>query len=318
MQKTYTMKYVNFAIKLSLTLLFLILIGTTYEASAQTDADWVTETDTSTLYKVSFYDGHYFIGKILSQDEREIQMRVNGRGILFIPIYLVKSIEIVDVASLDDKGNKILSDGQVTQYILNTSAIPLKRGQVVAGVNTIGPDLSVGLTDHLKFRFTTTWVGLPMMGNLTYGVKLRKNFHAQIGLMGGWGSWGLPEEGIVLPYLGLTFGQERTHLTLSAGYGQYFGWNDVHNLPYGAISGSLKLSDKLDFIFDSYLTAYSYNVNWNSSNPSNTYMEYNGMGQIAVRVNYNNRDFLQFGGGAVTVAGEPLPFPLIQYFHKFN
>ncbi|MDX5321307.1 MAG: hypothetical protein LPK45_09330 [Bacteroidota bacterium] len=298
----------------------LILLLASEHTAAQTDRNWVSNPDTGSFYKVTFYHNHYLIGKIKSINERELILFVTGRGETVIPVYEIKSIVLVPSDRIDPESNLLIGEDQLPSYILNTAAFGPNKGEVIVGCNTIGPEIHLGLSNHVSFRLTTTWVASPVMANLTYSIPFNKKTHLQLGVMGAWGSWNVADEGVGLPYAGLTFGRDRRHLTLTGGFGQYFSYLTNNNLWYAGISGCFQVSNRFDLVFDSYLSEYSgsYGRIINGTMTTSFYSEANGMALLAGRLHFAGNDYLQFGGGVLSVWGEPLPFPLIQYFHRFN
>ncbi len=301
-------------------LLSFIALSWINESIAQLDTNWVSEPDTSALYKVSRFDGHYYIGKIKRMDAREIEMDILHRGALIIPAYLVKSIEVIQENDFNQNGEYVSAESTLGQYILNSNAFSIGKGNAAVGGSLFGPDMTVGLTDKLSMRLTTTWVMTPALATIDYQIPVSSRFNAKLGLMGAWGTWNYPEGGMVLPYLGLTFGSRDRNITLTGGYGQIFSWDGPSPIWYSGFSWMNKLSPRWSVVMDTYLSGYEYTTTWVSSQngvETRTYTEFNGMLALAARYTNNRGTFIQFGGGMVTIDEDPYPLPVIQMFHRF-
>ncbi len=302
-----------------LLLLLTLVFADLDSLQAQVDTNWVSQPDTAELYKVTRFDGHYYVGKITRIDAREIEMVLSYRGPLVIPTYLIQSIIRVDKKQLNKEGEYAATENTLGQYVLNANAYSLGKGKLSMGGSIIGPDLTFGITDRLSARFTTTWLMTPALATIDYQIPLREKFNVKLGAMGAWGTWNLPEGGMVMPYLGITFGSREKNVTLTGGYGQLFGWTGPSPVWYSSFSFMNKVNNRWSIVFDSYLSGYEYTQQWGgwNGNRSETYTEYNGMMALAARIDNNKGGHFQFGGGMVNVDGELLPLPVLQFFQRF-
>jgi len=302
--------------------LFLLGIGVASSSLAQSNSEWISEVDTAAIYQVKKFNGQYFVGKILRMDEREILMFLPSRGKLIIPSHEVQSIIKLEKGELDENGRYVDDHYEASQYILNTSSHGLKKGRVFVGSSLFGPDITVGLSEKLSVRFTTTWVAAPVMATLNYRIHIRENFSMQFGLMGGWASWFDTEDGMVLPFGAMTIGKPRNSFTITGGYGFINTSNTTSTIPYGALSGITQLNERWDLVFDSFISrhtiqGFSISGPFGFDSRPDSY-EFNGSLALAARHTTRGGTFIQFGAGFFTTSGYFAPLPVLQVFHKFN
>lgn len=301
----------------SFLILFLFFgVAGIQEIHAQNTDTYITEVDTSLTYKVTKYSQVYYIGKILSIDEREVVMLLPVRGKLIIPAHEIKSIEVVDNTAFDGSGNYIDPAADLSHFIINTNALGLKKDEVVVSLNYLGPDVIFGLSDRKSFRIATTWVAAPVGMTYTYQLPLDEKLNLSLGVMGTWYSWLAVDNGIVLPYAGLSMGTSRKNITLSAGYGRCINWEGAFNLPYFSLSGITPIGKNWKLLFDSYLTE-EISRDYNSfTRTTYTKSSYQGMALVATRWNFVRSAHLQFGGGVFLWDGFLIPVPVVQLFMK--
>jgi len=136
----------------------------------------------------------------------------------------------------------------------------------------------------------------------------------QLGVMGASGTWNYPEGGMVLPYLGTTFGSRESNVTFTGGYGQLFTNKVTSPIWYSGLSMKKKISSRWSLVFDSYLSGYTKpNERWQQSG---TYTEFNGMAALAACVSNNKGGHVQLGGGVFSVVGALYPLLVFQFFQR--
>lgn len=201
-------------------LAFLVVsIVMTMTNSALSQLNPANQADTNT-YVVTKNDGKEYIGKILSDDGREILIMTESMGKLFIYKSDIRSIKKIDRKE-DIVNGEYRSKGVfTTRYQFSTNSFPIEKGENYAMINLYGPEVHFAVTKNLSVGVMATWIASPMVLALKYSIptKLEKvnfGFGTLLGTSGylnqGRGLGGL-HWGMV------TFGDRSRNITLSIGY----------------------------------------------------------------------------------------------------
>jgi len=326
---------------------FLVVLGTVCPAQ--------NTEDTTRVYKVVKQNGVAFIGKIISQDAREILVETEEVGRVYIPKHEVR--EIVEAV----RNEKPLSGGLFsTRYFLTTNGFSIKKGENYVIWNLFGPEFQFGVADNLGLGIMTSWVGMPVIGTAKYSFRLSEKLFGGVGFLAGTGSWAYPEFGLLLPFGFLTFGNRLNNLNLSAGYGALFTektetvytiqdiateWstnsyisetitrNDAEGRPLLSVAGMFRLNNKYSIVFDSFImlpgkgrmtqsliTDYDQTMQIATYSIENTQKQSEAFIVISpgLRFQANEHSSFQFGFTGVHAEGEfiPAPIPMIQWFRK--
>jgi len=328
----------------------LILVLLCGAAFAQNTGD-----STGVIHKVVKQNGVAFVGKILSQDAREVLIDTKEIGLVYIPRHEIR--EIVEIRA-GEKG--INGELFSTRYFLTTNGFPVKKGDNYVQWNLFGPDFQFGIADNLGVGIMTSWVGMPVIGTAKYSLKLGKNLCGGLGFLGGTGSWAYPKFGLLLPFGFLTIGSRVNNLNFSAGYGALFNEksetvytiqnipaqystnsytsetrtiNDAEGRPLFSLAGTLRLNSKFSFVFDSFImlagkktTGQFLKESFNESTRIVTYSIEAGINNNhplivicpGLRFQASENSSFQFGFTGVHFNGEfvQVPIPMVQYFRK--
>jgi hypothetical protein len=217
------------------------------------------------LYLVTKFDGAEFLGNIVSYDARELLIRTQKIGDVYIPKHEIKEIKEVNPEIYKEfSGEELFA----TRYFITTNGLPIKKGENYIQWNLYGPDFQFGVADNFGVGIMTSWAAIPIIINAKYSINLGKNTNMALGLLAGTGSWAAPDFGGVLPFAALTFGNRKNNITFSAGYGALFLSNDVYNpMTYIStkdhftegrvllsIAGMAKISPKFSIVFDTFIS----------------------------------------------------------------
>ena len=114
---------------------------------------------------------------------------------------------------------------------------------------------------------------------------------------------------MALPYGTLTLGNKRANISVSGGYGGYFGDGESGGRALFAVAGLAKINTKFSFVFDSFIIPPKSGEPWGSA-----YLFIPGL-----RIETKEDRAFQFGFAGATFEGEtaPIPIPMIQWFRKF-
>lgn len=173
------------------------------------------------LIVVTTMDGQTRIGKILSDDGREILLLSKDIGKIYIRKETIKSIVPYDPKVFKVIDNEYRATGPfTTRYYFTTNSLPIKKGENYAMVHLYGPEVHFALSDRFSLGIMSTWGASPFVVAAKYTIPT-KNEKVNFGLgtlMGtsgyintfrGFGGlhWGM-----------ITLGDRMTNITLSAGF----------------------------------------------------------------------------------------------------
>ena len=300
-------------------------------------------------YVITRYDGVEYIGEILNDDSREILLRNEALGSIYIPKYEIKSIiEIVDekMVFYDEYQP---SGPFTTRYSFTTNALPIKKDENYGMINIYGPEAHLALTDNLNIGLMTTWIASPFILATKYSFKkedsnVNYSFGSLLGTSGylnGFRGYG------GLQWLNVTFGDRRNNITLSGGYaflqlgntalaeGTYY--YDVYTEqpyellkmihgPIFSVATIFKIGAKASFVFDSMIGYFSFEENReNYADNYFTITRYNAHTTAlflmpGVRFQNTDKRALQICVAGVSTLGdieESFPIPMVSWFYKF-
>lgn len=327
----------------------MLLIGFSQVTRAQIRPDSVMEP-AAQIYVVIKNDGTKFVGEILSRDAREILIRTETIGDVYVPKHEIREIKPVEGKLLRMKS---LVDEELfaTRYFITTNGLPIKKGENYMMWNLYGPDFQFGIAENFGVGVMTSWIAIPILANAKYSLRLNDKTSLALGAIAGTGSYALPEFGLLLPFASLTLGNRFNNLTLSSGYGWVFYQESTYN-PFSStdekwnfhegrflisIAGMTKITPKLSLVFDSFIMPrgpYKESYEWIDNG---TYDKDNGIWiqnwqKVTTRERTPNVAILlpglrwqldadrafQFGFTGVNFDNEfiPYPIPMVQWFRR--
>lgn len=270
--------------------------------SAQDYAD-TTKTQDNRLYVIIKTDGTEFIGRIISQDAREVLIETEKLGQVYIPRHMIA--EMRELLPNEYKNGSFVSDDSFsTRYFLTTNGLPLKKGDSYVQWNLYGPDFQFSVSDDFGLGIMTSWIGMPIIGTAKYSFHLGKDFHLGLGSLVGTGSWIKPDLFFALPYGSATLGNRKSNITLSGGYGYGSVDGEGSGEALMSIAGLVKVSNKISIVLDSFIVP---------SSRANLAIIVPGLRWSSA----SDRAF-QFGFAGVVFDGEvaPIPIPMVQWYRK--
>ena len=197
-------------------LLFIMLFFSGF-ASTQ-----ISQTDTNT-YVIKKSNGAEYIGKIISDDGREVLIATKELGNIYIPKADITSIKVVDIEK-EMVNNEYRSKGVfTTRYQFSTNAFPIEKDENYAMINLYGPEVHFALNKRISIGLMASWIASPLVLAVKYTIptsneKINFGFGTLLGTTGylnqakGFGGlhWGM-----------VTLGDRSKNVTLSLGY-SYF------------------------------------------------------------------------------------------------
>lgn len=263
--------------------------------------------DTNT-YVITKTNGTEYIGKILSDDGREVLIQTENMGKIYIPKSDIRSIVKVTDRKSIVRGEFHAEGPFTTRHAFTTNALPIKKGENYALINLYGPEVHFALTNHFNLGLMSTWAASPLVLAMKYTIPTKyEKLNFSVGTLWGTSGYFNNFEGYGgLHFTNVTFGDRKNNITFSAGYGYisnfkgkelvkpatYFSTNGNYNYIYDyyastmtkgplfSIAGIIKVGAKASFIFDSMLGTF------NTSRRENSYV-YSTI-QEATPPNFNN------------------------------
>ena len=202
----------------------------------------------SGLVVLTTNSGEEFVGTIVSEDAREVSIRLQNGKMLIIPTYTVKSIKKLSGSTLI-KGKPVFANPHPSRYFYTPSAIPMDKGEIyIQTVYAVAYQVQFGVTDNFSLGATTTIVGTPLALTAKYSIKIdEKNTLAFGGLAGivGWGT----QTSLGIGFGAYTHGTKESNITIAGGY----AWiNEKNNSgggsPVMSLSGNQRLSKNLSLM----------------------------------------------------------------------
>ena len=191
-----------------------------------------------------------FVGTIVSEDAREVSMRLQNGKMLFIPAYAVKSVRKLSSSTFFIKGKPVFPNPHPSRYFYTPSAIPMDKGEIyIQSVYGLAYQVQFGVTENFSIGATTSLLATPVALTAKYSIKIdEKNTLAFGGLAGivGWGT----ETNLGIGFGAFTHGTKESNVTFAAGYAWFNTKedNDGGNSPMMSFSGNQRLSKNLSLM----------------------------------------------------------------------
>ncbi len=268
---------------LLLTFLTLCFISVGWGQTTPTDT-----TKSEQLFVITKTDGTEYIGKILSDDGREVLIQTDALGKIYIPKSEIKSMVAIEDASKIVYGEYSPTGPFTTRYAFTTNALPIKKGENYALINLYGPEVHFAVTDHLNIGVMTTWIASPMILALKYSVKTKnEKINFSLGTLMGSSGYLFNFRGFGgLHFANVTIGSREKNITLAGGYlygktgdnyyaaneesGIYYSDQEYYSVTYdvsnpapltqgpiSSIAGITKVGARASFVFDSMIGIFS-------------------------------------------------------------
>lgn len=163
-------------------------------------------------------DGNDVTGTIISEDARELTIKLTNGKTVIIPAYIVKSRKIITKENIIG-GQIVYSNPHPSRYFYTPSALPMKKDEVyLQSVYYIYYHAQIGLTDNFSIGGATTFLGAPVFLTGKYSIKVSEKDHFAIGGIFGNMSWMRPETNLGIGFVNYTHGTAEYNFTITAGY----------------------------------------------------------------------------------------------------
>jgi hypothetical protein len=244
--------------KILTTLLLMLLFST---AIAQ-----VNKEKQDSLSVITLNSGETRIGKILSDDGREILLETTDIGKIYIRKETIKSIEPFIAKDFQNVQGELRGAGPfTTRYCFTTNSLPIKKGENYAMVNLYGPEVHFSVSNRLSLGIMSTWIGSPMLLAAKFTIPT-KNEKLNFGLGTLFGTSGYLNtfRGLGGLHWGMvTYGDRMRNITFSAGFSYIKTGTTNYNIAYPAGTYPAQQADwdpnQYNFVYPTYKEVYSEN-----------------------------------------------------------
>jgi hypothetical protein len=213
---------------------------------------------TGEMVRVTAQDGNVFIGVVISENDKQITLRVEGVGEVMIEKSNIRSIQILGEGEVKD-GEYWYPNPHGTRYFFAPNAIGLKKGSgYYQNTWVFFNNANYGFTDNFSMGagmvpvFLLGEAVLPfwVLPKFSFPVSPDK-FHVGVGALIG-GVMGEDTDGSFgLLYGNTTLGDRDGNITLGMGYG--FGGGEVSDTPLINISGLYRSGRSMQWLAELYI-----------------------------------------------------------------
>jgi hypothetical protein len=228
-----------------LLFIFLFILGNTI---AQIPTHHQGDTNT---YLITKTNGSEYIGKILSDDGREILIETENLGEIYIPKSDVRSIILISDKKSVVRGEYHSSGPFTTRHAFSTNALPITKGENYTMLNLYGPEVHFAVTNHLNIGIMSTWLASPLVFAAKYTIPTKKpKLNFSIGTLFGTSGYFNSFEGYGGLHFGnVTYGDRKNNITFSAGYGYLSNINQKVNTKMLVEPGTYNSTDGYSFFY---------------------------------------------------------------------
>jgi hypothetical protein len=286
---------------------FLFAMATTIACYAQPD---------SGIKVVKLINGNEYVGKIISDDGRELLIETNNVGKIYLLKSEVKSISEYNAEDFTElNGEKVKSTAFSTRYTFTTNALPLKKKDSYYMVNLWGPEFHVTVADNFNVGVMSTWFASPIALAAKYSIPTKNpKVNFSVGEILGSGGYIAPEMALSLSFANVTLGDRDKNITFAGGYfvGDILDGNPSKG-PVGSIGAHIRISDKSSFIFDSM---FGQTKRQSSLGAYYNYTTQFFLFMPGLRLEQGEGKAVQFCMAGASFDGAVFPFPYVTWFRK--
>ncbi len=285
--------------KIKIILRLLVLVCLTNIANAQSDSTSSEVKDTST-YIVITNDGGEFIGKIESDDGRELKLMTINKGAVIIPKYAVKSMT---KANLDNmRGGEYFSENpHASRYFYTPTGYGIKKGEgYVQTIWGVYYQLQYGITDNFSLGVSTTFIGTPITLTPKYSFEINPKLHIAVGAQIGIETYTTVNGNPILlgiGYTSLTAGSKEDNLSIGLGYAQISFDGENGGGAAVSLAGITRVAKKISIMGEFWVF------------PKDGVL----FGGPGLRIIRKKENILDFGFWVVGSGGDFIPGPFLSY-----
>lgn len=246
-------------------LLTILLVFTVQAISAQ-----VKTEQQDSLVVITMNSGEVRIGKILSDDGREILLESKDIGKIYIRKENIKNIAPFEQEDFQDVQGELRAAGPfTTRYCFTTNSLPIKKGENYAMVNLYGPEVHFAVNNRLSLGIMSTWIGSPMLLAAKFTIPTKnEKLNFGVGTLFGTSGYLNTFRGLGGLHWGMvTYGDRMRNITFSAGFSYIKTGTTNYNIEYPA--GTYP-AQQADWDPNQYIFDYPQYKEVNIENPIST------------------------------------------------
>lgn len=294
----------------SLLVTLIFILTATLSSLAQSDTE---------IKVVKLTNGSEYIGKIISDDGREVLIETNNVGKIYVNKNDIKSISAYDPAEFTVLNNDIVkSTAFSTRYTFTTNALPIKKKDSYYMINLWGPEFHMTIADNFNIGVMSTWFASPIAVAAKYSIPTKNpKVNFSVGEIVGSGGYIAPEMVLSLSFANITLGDRDKNITFAGGYlvsNPEIGFGNPSHGPMGSIGAHVRISDKSSFIFDSMFGSTKRDYT-NFGSPSTMYTPF-FLFMPGLRLEQGEGKAVQFCMAGASFDGAVFPFPYVTWFRK--
>lgn len=235
--------------------------------------------DSTVTVKIEKFNGTTYLGKIISDDGREILLETSNIGRIYIPKNEIKTMSSEKTHELNITGKLAEYFAFNTRYAFTNNALPIKKGDHYASISWYGPEVHFAVSKGLSVGVMSTWLAVPVVLAIKYTLPSKnEKIHFSIGSLLGSSSYANNFKGFGgLQWMTGTYGNTINNFSISLGYGYLKGGNMIEVAipgtyispnyplyvteesplrasPVFSFAGIIKVSKKASLFFDSMLS----------------------------------------------------------------
>ncbi len=187
--------------------------------------------DSTVTVKIEKFNGTTYLGKIISDDGREILLETSDIGRIYIPKNEIKTMSSEKTHELNILGKPAEYFAFNTRYAFTNNALPIKKGDHYASISWYGPEVHFAVSKGLSIGVMSTWLAVPVVLAIKYTLPSKnENLHFSIGSLLGSSSYANNFKGFGgLQWGTVTYGNTINNLSFSLGYG-YINLRDINSV----------------------------------------------------------------------------------------
>ena len=174
--------------------------------------------DTTVVVEIEKNDRTIIVGRILSNDAKEVVILVAG-GRLYVPKHEILRIGTSSAAAQTMRYDELGQAPFGSHYGFTQGALPHEAEQGHLQLTPFSTDFELYLTDRFSVGIMSSVIAAPIIGRTSYTFSSQGNVHFALGGFAGWGGSVARNNAIVMPTVSVTAGDSRNNVSLSAGYG---------------------------------------------------------------------------------------------------
>jgi len=254
----------NGFIRIFTFLCVITIIGIPSEVISQEKADTsITKTDTT--YLIEMNDDTEIIGKLISENEKEIKLLTKNFGEITVIKSNIKKKKLLDASNFV-KGKYWFRNPNSTRYFIGPSAFTLEPGEgYYQNVALVINSFNVGLTKNISIggglELISTFASLAS-GDFQpiffitpkIGFKVSKIINTGVGILYANIPSGDERKGIGMLYGVGTVGNLNHNFTLGLGWG--YAGDDFEDKPTITLSSMTRISEKTMFVTENWIIPF--------------------------------------------------------------